>query len=118
LESNGILIILQGTDTTPITIADVLDGTSNTLMVSEDSDHPDGAWCSVRNLWEHRADLHPLNKRENRGQIVANGFQSYHPGGVLGQFADGSVHFIPNNIDPHILGSWVNRKSGNAVRSP
>jgi prepilin-type N-terminal cleavage/methylation domain-containing protein len=117
-DSNGILIIIQGSDTTPIALADVHDGTSNTLMVSEDSDHPDGAWASIRNLWEHRLDLHPLNKRENRGLITGNGFQSYHSGGVFGQFGDGSVRFILNSVDPHVLGSWVNRKSGNAVVSP
>jgi prepilin-type N-terminal cleavage/methylation domain-containing protein len=117
-DANGILIIIAGSSTTPVALADVLDGTSNTMMVSEDSDHMDGAWCSIRNLWEHRADLHPLNKRENRGLTTANGFQSYHPGGVLGQFADASVHFIANSIDPDILGSWVNRQSGNSVASP
>jgi len=112
LDNNGMLIIIAGNDTVPVSIADVLDGLSNTLMVSEDSDHMDGAWASIRNLWEHRADLHPLNQRENRGKTTANGFQSYHPGGVFGQYADGSVHFIPNRIDPNILGSRVNRKSG------
>ena len=118
IDSNGILIIMQGPDTTPVALADVLDGTSNTLMVSEDSDHPDGAWASIRNLWEHRLDLHPLNKRENRGLIIANGFQSYHPGGVFGQFGDGSVRFLSNNIAPDVLGSLVNRKAGNVLRSP
>ena len=118
MSNNGILIVIAGSNTEPIALADVLDGTSNTMMVSEDSDHRDGAWCSIRNLWEHRLDLHPLNKPENRGLETANGFQSYHPGGVFGQFADGSVHFIPNNIDPHILGCWVNRKDGSAVRNP
>lgn len=118
LENNGMLPLIAGSNTGPVAVADVPDGTSNTMMVSEDSDHRDGAWCSVRNLWEHRAGLHPLNKPENRGLETANGFQSYHPGGVFGQFADGSVHFISNNIDPHVLGCWVNRKDGNAVRSP
>jgi len=118
IDSNGILIIMQGSDTNPVALADVMDGTSNTLMVSEDSDHPDGAWASIRNLWEHRLDLHPLNKRENRGLIIANGFQCYHPGGVFGQFGDGSVRFLSNNIDPDVLGSLVNRKAGNVLRSP
>jgi hypothetical protein len=112
LDNNGILIIIQGSDTSPVAITDVPDGLSNTLMVSEDSDHMDGAWASIRNLWEHRLELHPLNRHENRGLITANGFQSYHPGGVFGQYADGSVHFISNNIDSYILGSRVNRKSG------
>ena len=117
MDNNGMLPPILGSHTTPVAITDVLDGISNTLMVSEDSDHPDGAWASIRNLWEHRADLHPLNKRDNRGLMTANGFQSYHPGGVFGQFADASVRFISNGIDPTVLGSWINRKSGNAVRS-
>ena len=113
--NNGMLIIMQGSDTAPVALSDVSDGLSNTLMVSEDSDHADGAWSSIRNLWEHRTDLHPLNKSDNRGLTAANGFQSYHPGGVHGQFADASVHFISNGIDPDILGSWVNRQSGNSA---
>jgi prepilin-type N-terminal cleavage/methylation domain-containing protein len=117
LDNNGILHIIAGTTTSPVAITDVLDGTSNTLMVSEDSDHVDGAWSSVRNLWEHRLDLHPLNKPGNRGLLTANGFQSYHPGGVFGQFADGSVRFLPNRIDPYVLGCLVNRKDGKAVGS-
>ena len=117
-DSNGMLIIIQGPDRVSVAFADVLDGISNTMMVSEDSDHVDGAWCSIRNLWEHRADLHPLNKRENRGKTTANGFQSYHPGGVFGQFVDGSVHFISNDVDPHILGCWINRKDGNIIPRP
>lgn len=118
IANNGILLLMAGSTTVPVALPDVLDGISNTLMVSEDSDHADGAWASVRNLWEHRMDIHPLNKRENRGLLIANGFQSYHPGGVFGQFADGSVRFIPNNIDPYILGSWVNRKDGTVIRNP
>jgi len=112
IANNGILLLMTGSTTVPVALTDVLDGMSNTMMVSEDSDHADGAWSSVRNLWEHRMDLHPLNKPVNRGLLTANGFQSYHPGGVFGQFADGSVRFIPNTIDPYVLGSWVNRKDG------
>ncbi|GHT20942.1 prepilin-type N-terminal cleavage/methylation domain-containing protein [Planctomycetales bacterium] len=123
--ANGMLYTLTGfvsskgeTNSDPVRIGGVPDGASNTMMVSEDSDFYDGAWCSLRNLWQF-AEIagqkynFPPNKKENRG--VQNGFQSYHPGGLNGQFADASVHFFHNEIDAFVLRCWVNRKDGDAV---
>ncbi|MDR1141468.1 MAG: DUF1559 domain-containing protein [Planctomycetaceae bacterium] len=119
--------VITGTNTnwrSPIAVTGVQDGTSNTLMVSEDSDHRDGAWCSQRNLWEYFTYHNPLNKEEpdslggGRGRDAANGFQSYHPGGLNNQFADGSVHFFGNNITPSILTCLIGHSDGNPVSIP
>ncbi|MDR3111195.1 MAG: DUF1559 domain-containing protein [Planctomycetaceae bacterium] len=120
--SNGMLYSLIGeADAKPVRIDNVPDGTSNTMMVSEDSDFYDGAWCSLRNLWQFTMlggsiYNYPPNKKENRG--VQNGFQSYHPGGMNGQFADASVRFFTDEIDQFILRCWINRMDGDVIPSP
>lgn len=127
--ANGMLYTLTGfvsrngeRNDEPVAIGDVPDGSSNTMMVSEDSDHPDGAWCSLRNLWQF-AELggekynYPPNASAHRGKITNNGFQSYHPGGLNGQFADASVRFFHNEVNQFVLRCWVNRKDGEGVKS-
>jgi prepilin-type processing-associated H-X9-DG protein len=117
-------------------VADVPDGFSNTMMVTEDSKHADGAWCSGRNIFQlskyhiysdkgiYTADTmsdirgctqrRPLNdKTQNQ-----NGFHAEHPGGLNAQFADGSVKFIANEIDWFVLRCWVNRMDGDVFVVP
>jgi prepilin-type N-terminal cleavage/methylation domain-containing protein/prepilin-type processing-associated H-X9-DG protein len=110
-------------------VSDVPDGFSNTLMVTEDSKHSDGAWCSGRNIfqlseyhfWKSSLkannplpDRRPLNdKTQNQ-----NGFHAEHPNGLNAQFADGSVRFIPNEIDWFVVRCWVNRMDGDVFNAP
>jgi prepilin-type N-terminal cleavage/methylation domain-containing protein len=119
----GMLFFLYGgsTKTTwrfPIGVLGVADGTSNTLMVSEDSDFYDGAWCSQRNVWEYYTYHSPLNNEGTSGRGMQNGFQSYHPGGLNNQFVDGSVHFFRNDIKPSILSCLIGHSDGNPVSIP
>jgi prepilin-type processing-associated H-X9-DG protein len=117
-------------------VADVPDGFSNTMMVTEDNKHNDGAWCSGRSIFQlskyhlfldkgiNTADAmsdirgcqqrRPLNdKTQNQ-----NGFHANHPNGLNGQFADGSVKFISNEIDWFVLRCWVNRMDGDVFNAP
>ena len=100
----------------PVRLADVLDGTSNTLMVGErdTKDCRSGTWLGVRNT----------NGSTDRGVIVVighshpklnqdatalawdtdrigcgEGFSSFHPGGAMFVSADGSVRFISETIN-------------------
>ncbi|MDR3233628.1 MAG: DUF1559 domain-containing protein [Planctomycetaceae bacterium] len=117
--NNGMLYPLADTSP-PVGIGDVPDGASNTMCVSEDSDHHDGAWCSQRNLWVHNTSYNcPPNNPAYRGnEAMGNGFQSYHPGGICGAFADGHAVWFANEIDQFVLRCWVNRMDGEAVPAP
>ena len=98
----------------PVPMGGVPDGTSNTICVSEDCAHHDGAWCSIRNLWTHSSYNRPLNNAAVKGAETNNGFQSDHPGGLTAAFADGHGTFIHNEIDWAVLFCLINRMDGKA----
>lgn len=98
-------------------LIDCPDGTSHTLIVTEDSDHRDGAWASIRNLFIHRS-TNGINLEANRGLETENGMKSYHPGGLNGLFVDGSVHFLPQTVDVAVLHYLIVRNDGRAVGFP
>jgi prepilin-type N-terminal cleavage/methylation domain-containing protein len=87
-------------------IADVTDGTSNTIMLGEVI----GAWCRWQD-WGHQSwatMAHPVNWRNNdflAGLWTHDShadcilFRSMHEGGAHFTLGDGSVHFISENID-------------------
>ncbi|MDR2438145.1 MAG: DUF1559 domain-containing protein [Planctomycetaceae bacterium] len=121
--TNGMLYFLYAALMNPV--SDVPDGFSNTMMATEDSDFYDGAWCSQRNLHNLQGYNFPPNSPPNKvvigtstGRALDNGFQSYHPGGLNGQFADASVRFYTNGINRFVLRCWVNRMDGNVFDAP
>lgn len=78
----------------PIRMADIIDGTSNTILLVE-----------VENSgihWMEPRDLHVLQMPmavNARGQ----GISSNHPGGANVAFPDGSVRFFPSTIERELL---------------
>jgi prepilin-type N-terminal cleavage/methylation domain-containing protein len=123
IPTNGMLYFLYAALMHPV--YDVPDGFSNTMMATEDSDFYDGAWCSQRNLHNLQAYNFPPNSPPNKvvigtstGRALDNGFQSYHPGGLNGQFADASVRFYTNGINRFVLRCWVNRMDGAVFNAP
>jgi prepilin-type N-terminal cleavage/methylation domain-containing protein/prepilin-type processing-associated H-X9-DG protein len=103
-----------------IKIKEITDGTSKTFLIGEASpvDGNSAAWSSdddwatagigINFDWEHYAACVPA------GACWWNmrGFRSSHPGGVHFAFADGSVRFIPDNIDHPIFRALSTRKKG------
>ncbi len=119
--NNGMFIYINAH-----TVADCLDGLSNTFFVGEviDSHTSDG-----RNRWmvagRHRDSLrstqNPLNTPTGQG-IVHGGnnsaFASRHPGGGNFGLGDGSVRFISETIDLAIYRALSTRAGSEVINLP
>ena len=96
---------------------DIVDGTSNTIMIGEVSwnqyfAHGDASGVSRGGLWpgfgQHKNDdmvsrttnaIFPINGSNSTNGNRNDGFGSFHKGGAQFVLADGSVRFISENID-------------------
>lgn len=108
--NNGVLIRSTATATSPISIARIVDGTSNTVCISESSDRPpeyNGFWADGRNTITH--DVGPVNFA-NFSSIY-----SHHSGGAYVALSDGAVRFLTEYVDPAILGGLCSRAGGEDV---
>ena len=85
--------------------ADITDGSSNTLIVAEDSDFSDGEWINGRNVFDQAFAI-------NAAPAFENDIRSNHPGGANGVFADGHVQFLTETMDLFTLGAICTRASG------
>jgi prepilin-type N-terminal cleavage/methylation domain-containing protein/prepilin-type processing-associated H-X9-DG protein len=130
----------------PVRMADVIDGTSNTLFFGERS-HVDkvfddlatanggqqvigqyGFWHSVGGLAVVDATmttLAPLNYRADAGQdwntcgcLRLSAFGSLHPGGANFALVDGSVRFISQTIDMTVYRALGTRAGGETASVP
>ena len=106
---------------------DVSDGTSNTLLLGEISWNAancwrmwvrgcatDGACVSIRNI-ATGINLTPWNNSSNFNNVS---FGSMHTGGAQFATADGSVHFISENISMTIYAAMATREAGEAINTP
>jgi prepilin-type processing-associated H-X9-DG protein/prepilin-type N-terminal cleavage/methylation domain-containing protein len=92
----------------PIRLAQITDGASHTLMISEDTQRDDGQWINAMNLFDV---AFPINK----GPLLDPDIHSEHAGGANGLFADGSVRFLRETLDVKVLAAIVTRAGGEVV---
>jgi prepilin-type N-terminal cleavage/methylation domain-containing protein/prepilin-type processing-associated H-X9-DG protein len=123
-----------------VTIAGVTDGTSNTLLVGENSPYYNGSLLWTNGNGIYSSTVIPLNWRTNlqdgqvdvdgticnlsqlnnslgavhcfRNQTYNYGFKSKHPGGANFAMADGSVRFIKQSISPRPYNALGSRAGG------
>lgn len=84
-------------------IREIVDGTSNTIMLVEASD-------SAAVEWTRPADYEP-----NEAQPLS-GLVGLRAGGFLGTLVDGRTHFIPADIDPTMLMRLFIKNDGQPVK--
>jgi prepilin-type processing-associated H-X9-DG protein len=90
--------------------ADVLDGTSNTLMVVEGKKGV--IWTKPEDIdFPSDADLEVMNN------VPRPPVGSAHPGGFNATFTDGSVRFIKDTISAMVLRALITRDGGEVISS-
>ncbi len=87
-------------------IRDILDGTSNTIMTSETNDG--GPWAAGG-----RGTVRAFTKQPYING--PDGFGGKHPGGCIMGFADGSVRFISEHVDPTLLEALATKAGGETI---
>jgi prepilin-type processing-associated H-X9-DG protein len=106
-----------------VKMKEITDGTSHTFLIGEASpvDGNSPAWASSGDWavtgvgsnfdWQNYAACVPA------GSCWWNmrGFRSHHPGGVQFAFADGSLRFIPDDIDHPIYRALSTRRKGDTT---
>lgn len=88
-----------------VAIRDVTDGTSHTLIVAEDSSWPDGQWINGRNIFDQAFAI-------NQAPAFENDIRSQHPQGANATFCDGSVRFLPEQMELYVLAAICTRAGG------
>jgi prepilin-type N-terminal cleavage/methylation domain-containing protein/prepilin-type processing-associated H-X9-DG protein len=113
------------TPTTKVRIADITDGTSNTFLVGESllSRNYNASWAFANDGYGTCA-IPPDGKfpdgTVNNPYDWPNGygFHSAHTGGVNFALADGSVHFVADNIDLKTYRALATRAQGEIASLP
>src|SRR5262249_2351125 len=81
-----------------VKIAEITDGTSNTLLLAEAGGRPGVAWSSP---------MLPVSVRQ-----VFGGSNGFHRGGVPVCLADGSCRFLRDSTDLRVVGRLATRAGG------
>lgn len=87
-----------------LTTANVTDGLSNTLFISEDA-RPNEKYAYGDRHWMASTNVFDVSCGINQAPPTENDICSQHTGGAMGVFGDTSVHFLANSLDPEILAS-------------
>ncbi|HEY1375468.1 MAG TPA: DUF1559 domain-containing protein [Gemmataceae bacterium] len=115
----GVLIFEKA-----LSLADVTDGASQTVLVGEAPEGIQSIWIGVRNVFdqsapvsERHSDTSPYPSCALPGVFCDFGqeISSYHPGGAQAVFADGAVHFLGTAMDVAVLAALCSRAGGEPV---
>lgn len=88
----------------------ITDGTSQTIQIGEAPEAINALWASGHNIFDQSA---PINARPpvEYGEELT----SQHPGGANTLFADGSVHFLKQTMNPTVLAGLCTRAGGEVL---
>jgi prepilin-type N-terminal cleavage/methylation domain-containing protein/prepilin-type processing-associated H-X9-DG protein len=115
-----------------LSLTQIADGTSNTFMLGEDIPHLNcwSAWPYANDAMSTAAIPPNTNLDQKYGicdaaAVTANsawvntfGFKSYHTGGLQFAYADGSVHFIAQEIDMPTYWAMATINGGETLQAP
>ncbi|MHC4177325.1 MAG: DUF1559 family PulG-like putative transporter [Planctomycetota bacterium] len=95
-----------------IGIREIVDGTTETLIISEDAAWRDGQWINALNVFEV---AHPINPPDTPYTVMDNEIRSEHPGGANGLFCDGRVRFLSETMQREVLAAICTRNGREVV---
>ena len=105
-------------------IADIRDGTSQTLLVGEVTGGRAGSYVGYFWITHNSNDTadgingpSTVPGGATSFLFYGGGFSSYHSGGCQFTFADGSVHFLSESMDQAVLSALTTRSNGEVIRS-
>jgi prepilin-type processing-associated H-X9-DG protein len=107
---NGVMITTTRKSPNSIRLADITDGSSNTILVGESADRQitsAGHWVSGNNRI--------LHDDQHGGPTQGTDFFSFHSTGAHAGFADGRVQFITENTPERIISALCTRACGEMV---
>ena len=115
-----------------VRLTEVSDGTSNTLLITEDAGRPNvfrasgttngrfsgGGWADRDN--EFITHGFTADGKTNPGPCAVNctndnEIYAFHTGGANIVFGDGSVHFLSSSVDIRIVAALITRAGGEVV---
>lgn len=120
--------LLIGSDR-EVRIQDILDGTSNTVLVGEAPEGIHSIWIGHKNVFDQSA---PVNGRAKAGAKwlscqpifksspssfcdYGQEFHSFHSGGAQFVMADSSVQFLAETLDVRTFAAFLSRRGGEVV---
>lgn len=119
----GVIVRAQ-TSSSLITVHSIIDGTSNTLVVSEKrldkNNYVNGDWHDDQG-WIDGWDPDTMRygafrpERDKAGGVSGYEFGSAHSNGINGLFSDGSVRLISYSVDPTQFNWMTDRMDGNPI---
>lgn len=112
-----------------ITLRDILDGTTHTILVGEAPEGLHSIWIGHKNVFDQSVPLDARVKPGSRWQAChsvfksrhgnfcdfGQEFHSYHPGGCSFSYADASTRFLSNSIDVKVLSAMLSRRGGEII---
>jgi len=117
----------------PVKLAEVLDGTSNSIMIAEDAGRParyyaDKVASTARSSgagWADPDSEYWIDGWTADGRAIgtalfinannSNETWSFHPGGAMHVFVDGSVHFVAETIDGATYAALISARGGEVI---
>ncbi len=107
-----------------IGIADIRDGTSQTLLVGESDVEPDDPFvsehcanldCRIGKFWASANKITTAYGINSDATYIMAGVYSHHPGGANFTFADGHVSFLNETINQSTLEALTTRDGGEVI---
>ncbi|HTN76678.1 MAG TPA: DUF1559 domain-containing protein, partial [Pirellulaceae bacterium] len=125
IKSSEIAANVASLNKTQTTMADIMDGTSNTFMVGETDFMPEGipsmkyggVWGYGYMGYSWGSTFNTFNNHKNT-TTVYGAYRSQHPGGAHFALCDGSVRFFAENIDVVLYKSLSTRAGREIAQLP